>query len=87
MFADSQRNLKKLLDILCDYLDRKKLEISVGKTVVLVFLKCSKLEENVKVSFKDRIIRLVEELSYLGVKFKVNGDLLSRNLVGYPFFL
>ena len=60
LVADSERNLQKLLDTLGDYLDRKKLELNVDKTVVLVFLKCGRLEEDLNFSFKGKRVRLEE---------------------------
>jgi len=57
LVADSQRNLRKLLDILDDYLNRKKLELNMDKTEALVFRKCDRLEEDVKLSFNGRISR------------------------------
>ena len=42
LVADSQRNLQKLLDILGDNLDRKKIELKVDKE--LLFRKCGRIE-------------------------------------------
>ena len=47
---------------------------------MLVFRKYGRLEEDVKLSFKGRRVRFVEEWSYLGVKFKAKGNLFSSHI-------
>ena len=78
--ADLQSNLQKLLDILDDYLDRIKLELNLDETIVLIFRKCGRLEKDVKLSFEGRRVKLVEEWSYLAVKFKTKGNLFSSHI-------
>ena len=45
-----------------------------------VFCKFGRFEKDIKLSFKGSMVTLVEDRSYLGVKFKSNGNLFSSHL-------
>ena len=59
---------------MAEYLESKKLRLSLGKTKIMIFNKCGKrnLVENEKFRFKGQEIKVVEKAKYLGFTLTPN---------------
>ena len=71
ILSTTQEGLQKCLDELYKYCIEWKLDVNIGKTKCMQFMKISKLH-NQHLSFGDRTIKNVKEFTYLGITFNVS---------------
>lgn len=73
LLAENEEGMVHMLGKLESYLDRKKLEVNVGKTKVMRFRKGGGRMKKVKWRWKGKEMEEVKEFTYLGYKMKKNG--------------
>ena len=72
IFAESQEELQLALNAMCAYCDIWKLKVNSAKTKVVIFSK-GKSKNTPIFHYNDALLEVVEDFSYLGVKFNYNG--------------
>ena len=72
IFAESKEELQMALNAMCAYCDIWKLKVNVAKTKVVIFSK-GKSKDTPIFHYDNGMLEVVEDFSYLGVKFNYNG--------------
>ncbi|MFO7744505.1 MAG: reverse transcriptase family protein, partial [Psychroflexus sp.] len=72
LLADSEENLQSLLNILAEYLQKKKLKANVSKSKILIFNK-KQPELPPKFYLEGQILKIEEKATYLGFTVTRNG--------------
>jgi len=65
LFAESAESLQNYLNILEGYCDRWKLTVNSTKTKVIIFRKGGRLLQNVRFTYKNEEIEIVNKFKYL----------------------
>lgn len=73
LLAEKKEGMVHMLGKLEGYLDKKKLEINMGKTKVMKFKKEGERMKEIKWRWKGKRIEEVKEFTYLGYKLQRNG--------------
>lgn len=73
LLADKEEELRSMLDRLEGYLDRKRLELNVGKTKIMRFRKGGRRLEKRCWRWKGKGINEVKKFCYLGYTLQRNG--------------
>ncbi|KMQ90634.1 neurofilament medium polypeptide-like protein [Lasius niger] len=73
LLAENKEGMVHILGKLEGYLDRKRLEVNVGKTKIMRFWKGGGRMMKVKWRWKGKIIEEVKKFTYLGYKLQRNG--------------
>jgi hypothetical protein len=77
LLAENPNDMRKMNRVLEGYLDRKKLELNVGKTKVLRFRKGGRLSQE-SWTWKEESLEEVKTFKYLGYTFTSNGTPYSH---------
>ena len=73
----SPGDLQKSFNNLKTYSRLWKLTINITKTKVMVFSKNGRRSKNLRFTYDDQIVEIVDEFKYLGVIFKSNGKFIG----------
>ncbi|XP_060563724.1 uncharacterized protein LOC132723080 [Ruditapes philippinarum] len=74
IFAESAEELQKALDAMSNYCQLWHLQVNPSKTKIVVFCKSKRGLCNIPAfSFEGNLLEIVDDFSYLGVKFSYNG--------------
>lgn len=73
LLARNRAEMKEIIMRFERYVDRKKLEVNVQKSKIMVFKKGRRKKKKEDLFWKGEIIEEVEEFKYLGFTFKRNG--------------
>ncbi|CAG2256342.1 unnamed protein product [Mytilus edulis] len=76
LLSESQVDLQKQLDTLSEYCELWKLKVNVQKSKIVIFSK-GRLPNNIKFNYKDIVLEIVNEFTYLGVLFRRTGSFLK----------
>ena len=74
IFAQSPEELQTALDTMQLYCDTLKLQVNTSKTKIVVFSK-GKIRQKPFFYYNGESIEIVDDFSYLGIKFNYNGKL------------
>lgn len=72
IFAESPEELQIALDTMQSYCDTWKLQVNTSKTKVVIFSK-GKIRQKPVFYYNGETIEIVDDFSYLGIKFNYNG--------------
>ena len=78
MIAEKEEDMREMLRRLRTYLGRKKLELNVEKSKIMVFSKGRGKKRKTEWKWKGKEIETVKEFKYLGVKLQKNGDIAGH---------
>ena len=74
IFGETDADLQNALNILEDYCSRWKLTVNTEKTKIMVFRKGGRLSSNLKFTYQDKVIEVINKFSYLGIVFTSGGS-------------
>ena len=74
LFGETDADLQNALNILEDYCSRWKLTVNTQKTKIMVFRKGGRLSSNLKFTYQDKTIEVINKFSYLGIVFTSGGS-------------
>ena len=74
IFGETDADLQNALNILEDYRSRWKLTVNTEKTKIMVFRKGGRLSSNLKFTYQDKTIEVINKFSYLGIVFTSGGS-------------
>ena len=77
ILSRSPGDLQKSFDNLKTYSIIWKLTINITKAKVMVFNKNGTRSKNLRFTYDDQIVEIIDEFKYLGVIFKSNGRFIS----------
>ena len=73
IFTESSSDLQKALDAVHQYCENWKLTVNTDKTKIVIFSKCE-MQNYPAFLFGHKIIQVVDDYVYLGIKFNYNMD-------------
>ena len=82
LLADSEEDLQDALSAMFNYCDTWKLQVNVKKTKN-VFFSMRKDQENSNLFFCPKLLDVVDNYTYLGVKFNFNGRFVKEKQSSY----
>ena len=59
LFAESEQELQKGLNLLEEYSDKWKFQVNVNKTKVMIFRKGGRIKQNLSFTYKDEKLEIV----------------------------
>ena len=74
LFGETDADLQNALNILEDYCSRWKLTVNTEKTKIMVFRKGGRLSSNLKFTYQDKTIEVINKFSYLGIVLTSGGS-------------
>ncbi|KAL6419260.1 hypothetical protein ACFW04_013990 [Cataglyphis niger] len=73
LIAEEEDGMRSMIERLEGYLEKKGLELNVGKSKILRFRKGGERKRNVSWRWKKKVIEEVKEFTYLGYVMQKNG--------------
>ena len=77
LMARTPVDMKRLTNVLSDYCSVNSLEVNLDKSKIMIFRRGGRLGKHYEFFYRGRMIQLVSEYEYLGVRFSTSG-LFSR---------
>ncbi len=82
ILAESERDLQKALNAMCEYCETYKLEVNRLKTKIVIFSR-GKISNIPVFTFGESQIDVVDDYNYLGIVFNYNGNFNKNNKARY----
>ena len=77
IFSENEEGLQNGLNLLEQYCDKWKLQVNVNKTKVMIFRKAGNIRRNIRFTYKNEILEIVNNFKYLGIIFTTGGSFKS----------
>lgn len=81
IFSETAEGLQKGLNILTDYCKTWKLTVNTAKSKIVVFRKGGQLPSNLRFSYDNSVIDIINSFSYLGLVFTPGGSFLMHKIL------